>query len=248
MAEEFELPEFNPRERAKQQISVPFLWEVKPGAPKRDWVISKPVPSPSVVPSVFSCPSPLKLVVSVPFQWEEKPGKPLQDTSPIHVPSDHHAGFSASPYSLNPFVAEGEEEYTLGFDLEAFGFPDDNKASGIAEYTDGSSRRGTWYSFSDSEDYSNSSGNTSARESQFPRAPSEQSWEVANDDDHQQTNPWSPPRSAFTLEELMMLSRKLGCGHGFSTDAVRKKSLSSSSPSSVVIRRYIELCYTLSFV
>jgi hypothetical protein len=65
---------------------------------------------------------------------------------------------------------------------------------------------------------------------------------VANDDDHQQTNPWSPPRSAFTLEELMMLSRKLGCGHGFSTDAVRKKSLSSSSPSSVVIRRYFELC------
>ncbi|KAM0872112.1 hypothetical protein ACQ4PT_038934 [Festuca glaucescens] len=185
MAEEFELPEFNPRERAKQQISVPFLWEVKPGAPKRDWVISKPV-----LPVFSSCPSPLKLVVSVPFQWEEKPGKPLQNNSPLHVPSDHHAGFSASPYSLNPFVAEGEEEYTLGFDLEAFGFPDDNKASGIAEYTDGSSRRGTWYSFSDSEDYSNSSGNTSARESQFPRAPSE---------------------SAFTLEELMMLSRKLGC-------------------------------------
>lgn len=240
MAEEFELPEFNPRERAKQQISVPFLWEVKPGAPKRDWVISKPAP-----PVFSSCPSPLKHVVSVPFQWEEKPGKPLQlqDASPLHVPSDHHAGFSASPYSLNPFVAEGEEEYTLGFDLEAFGFPDDSKASGIAEYMDGSSRRGTWYSFSDSEDYSNSSGNTSARESQFPRAPSEQSWEVANDDDHQQNKPRSPPRSAFTLEELMMLSRKLGCGQGFSTDDVRKKSLSSSSLSSVeLIKKFLIVC------
>jgi hypothetical protein len=67
---------------------------------------------------------------------------------------------------------------------------------------------------------------------------------VANDDDHQQTNPRSPPRSAFTLEELMMLSRKLGCGQGFSTDDVRKKSLSSSSLSSVVMPRH----FTLSFV
>uniref|UniRef100_A0ACD5TU11 Uncharacterized protein n=1 Tax=Avena sativa TaxID=4498 RepID=A0ACD5TU11_AVESA len=239
MAEEFELPEFNPRERAKQQISVPFLWEVKPGAPKRDWVVCKPAP-----PVFSSCPSPLKLVVSVPFQWEEKPGKPLQDASPLHVPSDHHAGFSTSPYSLNPFVDEGEEEYTLGFDLEAFGFPDDNKASSIAEYMGGSSHHGTWYSFSDSEDYSNSSGNTSARDSQFPRAPSERSWEVANDDDHHlQINQWSPPRSAFTLEELMMLSRKLGCGQGFSTDDVRKKSLSTSSLSSVeLIKRFLIVC------
>ncbi|CAM0870229.1 unnamed protein product [Alopecurus aequalis] len=248
MAEEFELPEFNPRERAKQQISVPFLWEVKPGAPKRDFVISKPAPQ------VFSCPSPLKLVVSVPFQWEEKPGKPLQDAStPLHAPPGHHAGFSSvSSYSLNPFVVEGDEEYTLGFDLEAFGFPvDDKKPSGIEEYTDGSSRHGgTWYSFSESEDYSNSSGNTSARESQFPRAPSEQSWEVANDeddDDHhrQQTNPWNPPTSsAFTLEELMMLSRKLGGGQGFSAGDVRKKSLSSSSSLSSVelIKRFLIVC------
>ncbi|KAF7055702.1 hypothetical protein CFC21_063201 [Triticum aestivum] len=225
MAEEFELPEFNPRERAKQQISVPFLWEVKPGAPKRDWAISKPAPT------VFSCPSPVKLVVSVPFQWEEKPGKPLQDMSRFHAPSDRHAGFSVSPYSLNPFVAEDDEEYTLGFDLEAFGFPDDSKAStGAADYADGSSRHGAWYSFSESEDYSNSSGNTSSRESQFPRAPSERSWEVANDDDHELTKPRSPLRSAFTLEELMMLSRKLGGGQGFPAD-VRKKSLSPSLSS-----------------
>lgn len=236
MAEEFELPEFNPRERAKQQISVPFLWEVKPGAPKRDWVISKPAPT------VFSCPSPVRLVVSVPFQWEEKPGKPLQDMSRLHAPSDRHAGFSVSPCSLNPFVAEDDEEYTLGFDLEAFGFPDDSKAStGAAEYADGLSRHGAWYSFSESEDYSNSSGNASARESQFPRAPSEQSWEVANDDDHELTNPRSPLRSAFTLEELMMLSRKLGGGQGFSAD-VRKKSLSPSLSSVELIKKFLIVC------
>ncbi|KQK23869.1 uncharacterized protein LOC100832590 [Brachypodium distachyon] len=233
MAEEFEMPEFNPRERVRQQISVPFLWEVKPGAPKRDWVISKPVSS------VFSCPSPAKLVVSVPFQWEEKPGKPLQEASPLHVQSDH-ASFSVSSYSLNPFVAEGEEEYSLGFDLEAFGFPDDKKAPGTAEFTDESGRHGNWYSFSDSEDYNNSSGDTSAREFQFPRAPSEQSWEVANDDD-QLTNLWSPPRSAFTLEELMMLSRKLGfVEQEFPVD-VRKKSLSSLS-SVELIKKFLIVC------
>ncbi|KAL5219452.1 hypothetical protein ABZP36_020136 [Zizania latifolia] len=226
--DELELPEFNPRERVKQQISVPFLWEVKPGAPKRDWAISKPE---------LSCPSPANLVVSVPFQWEEKPGKPLQDTSPVHPLSDH-ADFSVSPYSLNPFAAESEQEYSLGFDLEAFGFPDSKEATVTAECTDGSSRHGTWYSFSETEAYSNSSGDTSAHEFQFPRAPSEKSWEVANDDD-QQKNPWSPPRSTFTLEELMMLSRKLSCGEGMPAE-VSKKSLSLSSTE--LIKKFLIVC------
>ncbi|XP_062216929.1 uncharacterized protein LOC133917019 [Phragmites australis] len=233
MEGEFELPEFNSRERVKQQISVPFLWEVKPGAPKRDWVISNPVPS------VFACPSPTptKLVVSVPFQWEEKPGKPLQEASPFHVLPDH-APFSASSCSLNPFVVEGEEEYSLGFDLEAFSFPDNNDTSGAAAWIGGGSNRGdAWYSFSDSEDYSNSSGDTSAQAFQFPRAPSEKSWEVANDDD-QLTNPWSPPRSTVTtLEELMMLSRKLRCGQMLPAD-IRKKSLSSVE----LIKKFLIVC------
>jgi hypothetical protein len=227
---ELELPEFNPRERVKQQISVPFLWEVKPGAPKRDWVISKPVPV------AFACPSPTptKLVVSVPFQWEEKPGKPLQEASPFHVLPPDHGGFSASSRSLNPFVVESEEEYSLGFELEAFGFPDSNDTSGAAAWADGSSsgRRDAWFSFSESEDYSHSSGDTSAQDQefqfQFPRAPSEKSWEVANDEDQlNKNNPWSPPRSAATtLEELMVLSRRLRCGQALPVD-VGKKSLSS---------------------
>ncbi|XP_062209722.1 uncharacterized protein LOC133911483 [Phragmites australis] len=253
MEGESELPEFNPRERVKQQITVPFLWEVKPGAPKRDWVISKPVPS------VFACPSPTKLVASVPFEWEEKPGNPLQEASPFHVLSDH-AGFSASSRSLNPFVVESEEEYSLGFDLQAFGFPDNNDTSGAAAWIGGSSRRDGWYSFSDTEDYSSSSGDTSAQESQFPRAPSEKSWEVANDehrltkfqfprepsdkswevanDDDQLTNSWSPPRSTVTtLEELMMLSRRLRCGQGLQVD-VTKKGLSSME----LIKKFLIVC------
>ncbi|KAL6847532.1 hypothetical protein ACP4OV_022558 [Aristida adscensionis] len=253
MDEGFETPEFNPRKRVEQQISVPFLWEVKPGAPKKDWVISKPVPS------VFACPSPAKLVVSVPFQWEEKPGKPLQEASPFPVLSDH-AGFSASPHSLNPFVTEGEEEYSLGFDLEAFGFPDDNNTSDAAAWIGGSSRHDGWYSFSDSEDYSNSSDDTSAQEFQFPRAPSEKSWEVANDDDQltkfrfpsapsekswevancgdQLTDSWSPPRSTVTtLEELMMLSRRLRCGQGLPVE-IRKNSRSSVE----LIKKFLIVC------
>ena len=238
---ELELAEFNPRERVKQQISVPFLWEVKPGAPKRDWVIAKPVPAVSACPS----PAPTKLVVSVPFQWEEKPGKPIQEASHFHVLPDHGV-FSASSRSLNPFVVESEEEYSLGFDLEAFGFPDNNDTSGAAAaaWADGSSgRRDAWFSFSESEDYSHSSGDTSAQEQefQFPRAPSEKSWEVANDED-QLTNPWSPPRSAVTtLEELMVLSRRLRCGQGLPVD-VGKKSLSSVVLFSTL---HIQLCLNL---
>ncbi|XP_042452612.1 uncharacterized protein LOC122037235 [Zingiber officinale] len=61
-----------PLHREQQQISVPFLWEEKPGTPKQGW-------SSHAVPLVSSSlPFPSKLVVSVPFDWEEKPGKPLR--------------------------------------------------------------------------------------------------------------------------------------------------------------------------
>ncbi|CAA2963001.1 uncharacterized protein LOC111406075 [Olea europaea var. sylvestris] len=57
------------RTRDRQPISVPFVWEEKPGTPKKDW---KPTARP-IKPAAL----PVKLVASVPFGWEEKPGKPL---------------------------------------------------------------------------------------------------------------------------------------------------------------------------
>ncbi|CAI9774994.1 unnamed protein product [Fraxinus pennsylvanica] len=57
------------RKRDRQPISVPFVWEEKPGTPKKDW---KPTAHP-IKPVAL----PVKLVASVPFGWEAKPGKPL---------------------------------------------------------------------------------------------------------------------------------------------------------------------------
>ncbi|KAI3517610.1 hypothetical protein L1887_16825 [Cichorium endivia] len=53
-------------ERIKQSISVPFLWEEKPGTPKPGWKRVNPIMQ-----------LPVKLIASVPFTWEEKPGTPL---------------------------------------------------------------------------------------------------------------------------------------------------------------------------
>lgn len=60
------------RHRIKQPASVPFLWEVRPGLPKKDW---KPNPSITQVDPIAQ--PPVKFIASVPFKWEEMPGKPL---------------------------------------------------------------------------------------------------------------------------------------------------------------------------
>ncbi|KAG8381453.1 hypothetical protein BUALT_Bualt06G0123500 [Buddleja alternifolia] len=73
------------RKRDRQPISVPFIWEEKPGMPKKDW---KPTVQP-VKPIV----PPVKLVVSVPFEWEEKPGIPI----PSFAQSPEDSIISSSP-------------------------------------------------------------------------------------------------------------------------------------------------------
>ncbi|XP_020094447.1 uncharacterized protein LOC109714289 isoform X2 [Ananas comosus] len=186
MAEETELLEFNPRQRVKQQISVPFLWELKPGTPKREW-ISNPT-------SLISFPSPAKLVVSVPFQWEEEPGKPL-----AQLPQNFPAIFgdlSPSTHSLNPFVDEErfdpefgafnaeDRDYSPGFDLEGFAFEVNNNqapradpvlnnslsivaASGFTFQESlcqgGSSWHENWHSMSETDAYSSSSTSSAAQ-------------------------------------------------------------------------------------
>ncbi|XP_030530129.1 uncharacterized protein LOC115740703 [Rhodamnia argentea] len=61
------------KKHVKQPPSVPFLWEERPGMPKKDWKdkasSSRPVPPPA------------KLVASIPFTWEEKRGKPQTSIS-----------------------------------------------------------------------------------------------------------------------------------------------------------------------
>ncbi|KAL8148182.1 uncharacterized protein LOC141706185 [Apium graveolens] len=60
------------RHRIKQPASVPFLWEVRPGLPKKDWK-----PNPSIAKADPIDLPPVKFIASVPFKWEEMPGKPL---------------------------------------------------------------------------------------------------------------------------------------------------------------------------
>ena len=84
----------------RQPPSVPFLWEVRPGIPKRDW-------KPGAATSVRPVPKPpVKLIASVPFIWEEKPGKPLpsfslppQDSVPPTPPPKLISHPSPSTYS-----------------------------------------------------------------------------------------------------------------------------------------------------
>ncbi|KAJ0243091.1 hypothetical protein HA466_0203220 [Hirschfeldia incana] len=61
----------------KQHPSVAFVWEERPGLPKKNWQPSLAtfVPSPPTLPP--PTPLPVKLVTSVPLCWEKTPGKLL---------------------------------------------------------------------------------------------------------------------------------------------------------------------------
>lgn len=83
-----ELPK---RKHVRQPPAVPFLWEQKPGIPKKDW---KPEDS-SVIPIVVT--PPVKLIASIPFDWEEKPGTPLPSFSQPAVLPNPPEKLLASP-------------------------------------------------------------------------------------------------------------------------------------------------------
>ncbi|KAJ1423865.1 hypothetical protein SESBI_12144 [Sesbania bispinosa] len=131
------------KKHVREPPSVPFIWEVKPGIPKKDW-------KPEVSSFVHLPKTPLKLIASVPFVWEEKPGKPLPsfshvsvdsvppkpDTILIHVASS--SGYSVASKSNYGYYDKDKEsnysdesESTTSLDLEAFSFDTDESFSSV---------------------------------------------------------------------------------------------------------------------
>ncbi|KAF4403357.1 hypothetical protein G4B88_008003 [Cannabis sativa] len=91
-----------------QPPSVPFLWEVRPGMPKKDWKPEVTSPTPVSTP-------PLKLIASVPFQWEEKPGTPLpsfsqppKESLTALFPFPPTYGYSSKDYEVD----ENDKDYS----------------------------------------------------------------------------------------------------------------------------------------
>lgn len=85
----------NGKKQIRQPPSIPFLWEEKPGKPKKDWKPDFPPASP------FRA-IPVKLVASVPFNCEEKPGKPLPSFS------DQHPNSSQFDLDSETFVSSAD--------------------------------------------------------------------------------------------------------------------------------------------
>ena len=123
------------KKHVRQPPSVPFLWEVKPGIPKKDW---KPeFRSVSLVPAI----PPVKLIASVPFQWEEKPGIPLPsflEASQESGMKDYMYKFTDVDESLDEFwgaydgYGDDEEEQSMSkLDREAFGSETDYSYSSV---------------------------------------------------------------------------------------------------------------------
>ncbi|ONK56277.1 uncharacterized protein A4U43_C10F5940 [Asparagus officinalis] len=105
MAEENAIVVFSPLQREKQTISIPFLWEEKPGTPKKEWILTKPTQW--IIPP----PSPTKLIVSVPFLWEEKPGKPLPQLSNPSSSFLHEIEYQQSDESLSDVCSSYFEDW-----------------------------------------------------------------------------------------------------------------------------------------
>lgn len=96
--------QYSEQQRCRQTISIPFLWEEKPGKPKKDW---KPETQLAIVP----VQPPPKLAVSIPFIWEEKPGKPWDFFSQHHSDSPNKKQLIMSSSSCSsPLSTPSSEE------------------------------------------------------------------------------------------------------------------------------------------
>ncbi|TMW88106.1 hypothetical protein EJD97_019030 [Solanum chilense] len=93
--------------KERQQISIPFIWEERPGIPIKDW---KPKPVATATTSgAFTFTPPVKLIASVPFEWEEKPGTPL----PFFSQTSPHENIVGLPSTVRA-VHEGGDDFWAG--------------------------------------------------------------------------------------------------------------------------------------
>ncbi|XP_060203458.1 uncharacterized protein LOC132631772 [Lycium barbarum] len=93
--------------RERQQISIPFIWEERPGIPIKDW---KPKPV-ATTNGTFTFTPPVKLIASVPFEWEEKPGTPL----PFFSQTSPRKNIIGLPSTVRD-VQEGRDNFWAGID------------------------------------------------------------------------------------------------------------------------------------
>ncbi|PKI32982.1 hypothetical protein CRG98_046620, partial [Punica granatum] len=110
-------PQVRDRKRIRQPPSVPFLWEVRPGMPKKDWRPEPPSPAPQV-PS-----HPVKLIASVPFPPETPSSSPTESMNdppllllPPPMPDNHERD------SPPPFDDDVGQEVSFGSEVESFRF------------------------------------------------------------------------------------------------------------------------------
>ncbi|KAJ0974593.1 hypothetical protein J5N97_016558 [Dioscorea zingiberensis] len=213
------------KKRERQTISVPFLWEERPGNPKKEWVLKGPAPFYTVVPSQP------KLVVSVPFQWEEEPGKPI-----LQLPQSSPQ-ISSLPANLsnNPFIEESYSE-------------EEEKSSNQTDNWYSVSETDCDSSSNSSSATRNMSLDSSMLDFLFPLSSANagflnkvalptESTEVLSKKQNGGNSGLLVKRS-FTLGELIMMSRKLSC---------RMNPSDAKKPTSIpmdYIRKNLFVCFS----
>ncbi|KAL8151434.1 hypothetical protein V2J09_021242 [Rumex salicifolius] len=120
------------KRRIPQQISVPFLWEEKPGMPRTQWPLPPqpdllmllPPPPPPVVPCRPPPPpppgNPAKFIVSIPFKWEEKPGTPIRSFArdPSLAPKNKNLPLPPAYYSQFFECFDSDHESSFDEDMD----------------------------------------------------------------------------------------------------------------------------------
>ncbi|KAL9225251.1 hypothetical protein vseg_001200 [Gypsophila vaccaria] len=106
--------------KTRQQITIPFLWEVKPGQPKENWQMT-PIKRELSTRGT----QPAKYVASVPFKWEEKPGTPLEcfakeseqhSTSEALLPVNRSLPLPPAYFANYGTESDGDSSYGDDFD------------------------------------------------------------------------------------------------------------------------------------